>query len=175
MVYYCNRQSFYLLLFFILKTTIVIKAEDLLDQYVQHVQLVNDLEDNSSDLVLVNLIDSDLPSFSDKSSEVLSAHSRHVRTRRDIDGFNSEIKQSRTKRESDIVWTHSITLDDDGLVTLRWQPRHQEILFRVEARTLGYVGVGFSPNGGMDGADIVLGWVDDKMQKPVLLVRIICS
>lgn len=25
---------------------------------------------------------------------------------------------------------------------------------------MGYVGLGFSPNGGMRGADIVLGWVD---------------
>ena len=29
---------------------------------------------------------------------------------------------------------------------------------------MGYVGLGFSPNGGMAGADIVLAWVDEKNQ-----------
>nr|CAI5829275.1 unnamed protein product [Callosobruchus analis] len=40
--------------------------------------------------------------------------------------------------DPDILWTHSETLDKGGLVVLKWQPRHQEILFRVEARTRGY-------------------------------------
>lgn len=30
-----------------------------------------------------------------------------------------------------------------------------------QVRTQGYVGLGFSPNGGMKGADVVLGWVAD--------------
>lgn len=78
----------------------------------------------------------------------------------------------RIKRglQTDMLWTHSEVLDDKGDFVLRWQPRHQEIAFRVEARTKGYLGIGFSPNGGMKGADIVIGWVDDRNGQAYLLV-----
>lgn len=69
-------------------------------------------------------------------------------------------------------WTHSQILDKNRLVVVRWQPRHQEILFRIEARTNGYVGIGFSPDGSMERADIVIGWVDDRTLKPVLMVSL---
>lgn len=136
MTYYYNQLPYYLLvLFFFLST----KADDLLDQYVKHVELVNKFSDYDHSL--------------------------------DHHKFNSEksSKRLRTKRESDIVWTHSVALDSEGFIVLRWQPRHQEILFRIEAKTLGYIGLGFSPNGGMEGADIVIGWVDDKDHKAMLL------
>ncbi|KAL1497332.1 hypothetical protein ABEB36_008314 [Hypothenemus hampei] len=87
-----------------------------------------------------------------------------------VEDTNSRSRDIRDiSSDDDILWTHSITLDKDSLVILKWQPRHQEILFRVEARTLGYVGIGFSDHGRMEGADIVIGWVDDKSLKPVLL------
>ncbi|ROT62616.1 dopamine beta hydroxylase [Penaeus vannamei] len=38
--------------------------------------------------------------------------------------------------------------------------REKDIVFEIQVATHGYVGLGFSPNGGMKGADIVLGWVD---------------
>ena len=38
------------------------------------------------------------------------------------------------------------------------------VLFPRQVATLGYVGLGFSPTGGMAGADIVLAWVDEKQQ-----------
>lgn len=85
----------------------------------------------------------------------------------------------RAKRDSGnsyelYQWTHAEVLDGNkGDVVLRWQPRHQEILFRVEARTMGYVGIGFSPDGGMQGADIVLGWVDDRSGQGYLLVSVV--
>ena len=31
----------------------------------------------------------------------------------------------------------------------------------VEVETMGWVGLGFSPNGGMIGSDIMMGWVKD--------------
>ncbi|KAK9745804.1 Copper type II ascorbate-dependent monooxygenase, N-terminal domain [Popillia japonica] len=81
-----------------------------------------------------------------------------VRDRRDESDSNEDLSQ----------WTHWEYLDDEKNILLRWQTRHQEILFRVEARTLGYVGIGFSPNGDMEGADITIGWVDDS-GKAILL------
>ena len=35
--------------------------------------------------------------------------------------------------------------------------------FQVQVKTLGYVGLGISPNGGMAGADIVTAWVKDDL------------
>ncbi|CAF1495013.1 unnamed protein product [Rotaria sp. Silwood1] len=36
----------------------------------------------------------------------------------------------------------------------------QEIIFEFHVRTTGWIGLGISPGGGMPGADIALGWVD---------------
>lgn len=91
-------------------------------------------------------------------------------------GKDGSRKVKREIQSDDFTqWTHVEVLDKVGDVVLRWQPRHQEILFRVEARTRGYVGIGFSPNGGMEGADIVLGWVDDRTSSAYLLVSITTS
>lgn len=155
MSYYYNHHQIYLLLQLLSVFLITIKAEDLLDQYVRHVQLVNNFETNgSSDSNILHQVDLTLRNSSNNK-------------------FNEDVKRlARLKRDisSDIDWTHSMTLDNDGLVVLRWQPRHQEILFRVEAKTLGYVGIGFSQTGGMAGADIVIAWVDDHSKKSALMV-----
>ena len=58
-------------------------------------------------------------------------------------------------------YTHRTILDTKGHFTLEWRPENQTISFRLSVKTLGYVGLGFSPNGGMNGADIVLAWVGD--------------
>ncbi|VEN40094.1 unnamed protein product, partial [Callosobruchus maculatus] len=99
-------------------------------------------------------------------------NSRHrSRSRRSVlaDDFSDRELRERRDVTSDILWTHSETLDKGGLVVLKWQPRHQEILFRVEARTRGYVAIGFSPDGKMENADMVMGWVDDRRNQPFLL------
>lgn len=41
-----------------------------------------------------------------------------------------------------------------------WQIINQDITFEIQARTLGYVGFGFSPDGNVAGADMAIGWVD---------------
>lgn len=127
--------------------------EDLLDQYVRHVEAVNrippDQRHNRHRTV------------SDQIKDLNKFYYGEHRAKRDI-GNGHELYQ----------WTHAEVLDTKGDVVLRWQPRHQEILFRVEARTRGYVGIGFSPDGGMQGADIVLGWVDDRTGQGYLLVSI---
>lgn len=94
------------------------------------------------------------------------------RTKRDVSEFFSDVKSVVNKRDliDFVPWTHSQVLDKKGDIILKWQPRHQEISFRIEARTKGYVGIGFSPNGGMEGADILIGWIDDNDLKPYLLV-----
>ncbi|KAF5296520.1 hypothetical protein FQR65_LT01510 [Abscondita terminalis] len=91
----------------------------------------------------------------------------HQRRLKDFN-LRKNLRRIRQANES-TQWTHFQYIDDNKDILLKWQPRHQEILFRVEARTLGYVGIGFSPNGGMHGADIILGWIDDNTQKPYLL------
>ncbi|KAF4518097.1 hypothetical protein B566_EDAN007798 [Ephemera danica] len=65
-------------------------------------------------------------------------------------------------------WTHSVTLL--ARTHLSWTYDDKSISFQIEAPTRGYVGLGFSPNGGMTGADIVIGWVDDDAGDPHLAV-----
>jgi len=61
-------------------------------------------------------------------------------------------------------------LDEDGDVILEWDPSDdKEVVFRVTARTLGYVGIGFNEKSHMKGADILLAWVDDAGSVNVLV------
>lgn len=59
--------------------------------------------------------------------------------------------------------THESVLDPDGVFTVLWTPDldKQEVVWEIHARTRGWLGFGFSSNGGMDGADIVTAWVED--------------
>lgn len=169
-----NWTIYVLFVAFLIKTSASV-TEDLLDQYVRHVENVNRLGYD---------LDSDIRSNQRHGGRdgvgkfKRSRFGRFARKLRSVDEFaweeeEEEVSSSRRDRRdisSDILWTHSEVLDRDGLVVLRWQPRHQEILFRVEAETRGYVGIGFSPDGGMEKADIVLGWVEDDSGKPVLMV-----
>jgi hypothetical protein len=50
-------------------------------------------------------------------------------------------------------------LDEDGKFILGWEILGDEIIFEVEVATLGYVGFGISPNGGMRDADIFIAGV----------------
>ncbi|XP_071533457.1 DBH-like monooxygenase protein 1 [Panulirus ornatus] len=59
---------------------------------------------------------------------------------------------------------HRALLDQEGTYFMLWTPREKDIIFEVQVATQGYVGLGFSPNGGMKGADIIIGWVDDAGQ-----------
>ncbi|XP_076182197.1 MOXD1 homolog 1-like [Ptiloglossa arizonensis] len=59
-------------------------------------------------------------------------------------------------------FTRREELDDDGEVVLEWDPSDEEMItFKVIAKTLGYVGIGFNEKNHMKGADILLAWVDD--------------
>lgn len=62
-------------------------------------------------------------------------------------------------------------LDDNGDVILEWDPSdEEEVIFKVTARTLGYVGIGFNEKISMKGADILLAWVEDHTGVVNLLV-----
>jgi hypothetical protein len=59
-------------------------------------------------------------------------------------------------------YTSNMTLDQDGKYRLYWNVDRENLLFHaaVEVKTEGWVGMGISP-GGMDGADVFIGWVKD--------------
>ncbi|XP_028151667.2 MOXD1 homolog 1 [Diabrotica virgifera virgifera] len=204
-----------LLIFLIFILQITTNAtEDLLDQYVKHVESVNSInynldkrynkkyhhpksrrklhgfndideyfKESQEDTVFFDLLDS-FPK--ENSGSQKPENDRHLLRKRSVVDSGSESPEvedfdllpdideeskHREKRDasSDIAWTHSETLDREGRIILRWQPRHQEILFRVEAKTRGYIGLGFSSDGKMEKADIILGWVDDKTGVAVLM------
>lgn len=50
-------------------------------------------------------------------------------------------------------------LDNNGQYRLFWKIAGDEIVFEVHVATLGWIGLGFSPQGGMTGADIMVGGV----------------
>lgn len=43
------------------------------------------------------------------------------------------------------------------------------VYLQMSAKTLGWVGFGISPNGGMKGSDMVIGWVDSAADVFVLV------
>jgi len=61
-------------------------------------------------------------------------------------------------------WMHEITLDSSNKFHLKWSFDHskQQITFNVVVQTRGWIGFGISPNGGMTGSDLIIGWVDDN-------------
>lgn len=60
-----------------------------------------------------------------------------------------------------IVWTRDLTLNDK--FTVRFNNEDEDkLVMEISAPTTGYVAIGFSPNGGMRGSDIVMAWVDGE-------------
>lgn len=55
---------------------------------------------------------------------------------------------------------HSEELVAGGRFTLHWGVTNASLEVKVVAATTGWIGVGFSPNGGMPGSDIVMGWIN---------------
>ena len=83
-----------------------------------------------------------------------------------------EMAKSRSKRSAkEYKFSRREELDDDGEVVLEWDPSDEEVVtFKVTAKTLGYVGIGFNEKNHMKGADILLAWVDDHTDTVNLLV-----
>ncbi|KAK4309049.1 hypothetical protein Pmani_019308 [Petrolisthes manimaculis] len=59
--------------------------------------------------------------------------------------------------------THQSVLDSDGAFTVFWTPDLQknEVIWEIHARTLGWIGFGFSSNGNMAGSDFLTAWIED--------------
>lgn len=56
-------------------------------------------------------------------------------------------------------YPHRVVLDPEEKYWLHWGRQGERLAFRLEVRTNGYVGFGFSPTGTMAAADIVVGGV----------------
>ncbi|OAD57738.1 MOXD1 like protein 2 [Eufriesea mexicana] len=61
-----------------------------------------------------------------------------------------------------VEWKHSAILDNNFLVL--WTPGERDVMFEIQVKTLGYVGLGFTRDDGSIGADMVIGWVDNNGQ-----------
>lgn len=55
---------------------------------------------------------------------------------------------------------HSIYLDNGKKYLLRWEYDNDTITFNITAVATEWIGLGFSPRGGMVGADIAMIWFD---------------
>ena len=74
------------------------------------------------------------------------------------------VKQLRPLEPSE-NYTHNLIVDEDiqDQFQVFWKLiNDDEIQFEVHCKTTGWVGMGLSPNGGMGGSDIVIGWVKDN-------------
>lgn len=66
-------------------------------------------------------------------------------------------------------FAQSAYLDAAEKFHVQWEFTDDDITFNVTVKTLGWFGLGFSENGGMAGADIILAGVKDG--QPYLKVR----
>jgi len=56
-------------------------------------------------------------------------------------------------RKENISWTHQVTFPGDGEFAFKWTNTDPDwITMEIRAKTKGYVGIGFSPKGGMPGS-----------------------
>lgn len=103
----------------------------------------------------------------DKSAKLFRGYAKRLAGWGEFGGNN---RGRRSAREA-ARFTRRESLDDDGEVVLEWDPSDEEMVtFKVTAKTLGYVGIGFNERNHMKGADILLAWVDDHTGTVNLLV-----
>jgi hypothetical protein len=50
----------------------------------------------------------------------------------------------------------------EGIFRLYWNFTDTEFIGEIHCKTKGWVGFGFSPNGGMDKSDVVIGWISSE-------------
>jgi hypothetical protein len=68
--------------------------------------------------------------------------------------------QQQQQQQQQSTYDNTIRLNSD--YQLSWTVKHPDIIIEVQARTTGYVGFGFSRDGTIYGADLVIGWFDQK-------------
>ncbi|XP_045774439.1 MOXD1 homolog 1-like [Maniola jurtina] len=97
--------------------------------------------------------------------QLLETERKNVRTSRIVDQYRTRHRResfNSRSYESGLIWSHTERLDENGDVILRWVNTDSSITFRLEARTRGYVGLGFNSARNMRKADLVVAWVDDR-------------
>ena len=72
-------------------------------------------------------------------------------------------------------YTHSLQLLDEGRFHIFWKYDDTTITFEIHAKTLGWVGFGLSPNGGMTGSDVIVAWVKDGQTHFTVIIIYICT
>lgn len=68
----------------------------------------------------------------------------------------------------EVIWDHTVDLDEN--YRLQWQVIEPDIIFEIQAKTMGIVGFGFARNDYIYGADVVVGFVE--AEKIVLQVSL---
>lgn len=100
--------------------------------------------------------------FPEKPAKNAKSHVRDEAATRSRRSANQGANEGVSNGAKPWQFTRYEKLDEDGDVILEWDPSdEEEVIFRVTAKTLGYVGIGFNEKTNMKGADILLAWVDD--------------
>ena len=73
----------------------------------------------------------------------------------------SIFKSSYSSPSPTSIYANSLELES-GNYYLLWNFTQTDILIEVHAKTTGWLGFGISPNGGMDGSDVVIAWIDSN-------------
>jgi hypothetical protein len=60
----------------------------------------------------------------------------------------------------DSSYTHTSDLDEEGRHVVHWRLDNETIYFAIDYEATGWVGFGFSPNGNMRQADMIIAWVN---------------
>lgn len=108
-----------------------------------------------------------------KWNRVPKKYARIEKNRKTRKGSFFGKKSKRQKRKAhEVTFNRYEILDDAGDFVLEWDSTNEKIVtFRVTARTLGYVAIGFNKKTHMKGADLIITWVDDHTGIVNLLVR----
>lgn len=70
---------------------------------------------------------------------------------------------------------HSLYVDNDKKYHLSWKFDEKDIVFELIVNTTGYIGFGFSPDGTMEKADILIGKVNNSQPYLEVSVNSFCS
>ena len=70
------------------------------------------------------------------------------------------------------IFRYQVELLPNEEYVIFWKFDKEYITFEVHAQTTGWVGFGLSPNGGMAGSDMVIGWVPSDGGEAVLTVKL---
>ena len=77
--------------------------------------------------------------------------------------YNCQIKQSPPIFTSTPTGYYSNQFDlINGIYRFYWNFTSSDLIGEIHVKTSGWVGFGLSPNGGMDGSDVIIGWINDN-------------